>query len=118
MGQWIAGPLKLIRLLQFIHYAQHLDFETEYLGGIRYRIVTFKLQNFLKFQQKSNNQYQLTQAKLFFDEIQTGILLKSFSDKYFQSLVAVPLVKFEKVQKFLITKVVLLSLPLFTTGFF
>lgn len=100
-----SDPLKLIRLLQFINYAQQLDFETEYLGEIRYRVVTFRLQNFLKFQQKSNNQYQLTQTKLFFDEIQTGILLRSFSDKYFQSLVAVPLVKFEKAQKFLIAKV-------------
>jgi hypothetical protein len=37
-------------------------------------------------------------------ELQTGILLTSFSDTHFQSLVAVPLVKFTKSQKFWIAQ--------------
>ena len=70
-----------------------------------YRVVGFRLQDFLRFQNKLNNQYQLRKVKEFFEQVQTGILLTSFSDKYFQSLVAIPLVKFEKIQKFWIGRV-------------
>jgi hypothetical protein len=68
-------------LLQFLNYAQDLDFEIKYIDQISYRVVAFRFQDFLQFQNKSNNQYQL--RKEFFEEVQTGILLTSFSDKYF-----------------------------------
>ena len=38
-----------VMLLQFLTYAQHLDFEIESLGGIPYRQVTFKVRDFLEF---------------------------------------------------------------------
>jgi hypothetical protein len=38
-------------------------------------------------------------------ELQTGILLTSFSDIHFQSLAAVPLVSFTKIQKFWVGRV-------------
>lgn len=40
---------------------------------------------------------QIKYGKKMFKEIQTGILLTSFSDSYFQRLVAIPLVKFHKI---------------------
>ena len=67
--------------------------------------MNFRLQDFLQIQQKSKNQYQLEKVKNFLKKLQTGILITSFSDTYFQSLVAVPLVRFQKVQKFLIGRV-------------
>ena len=48
---------------------------------------------------------QLKKVKEFFEEVKTGILLTSFSDNYFQSLVAIPLVKFHKIQKFWVGRV-------------
>ena len=39
-----------VMLLQFLTYAQHLHFEIECLGGIPYRQVTFKVRDFLEFQ--------------------------------------------------------------------
>jgi len=92
---------KFVMLIQFLNYAQHLDFEIKYIDQISYRVV----QDFLRFQNKYNNQYQLTKVKEFFEEVQTGILLTSFSDNYFQSLVAIPLVKFQKIQKFWVGRV-------------
>ena len=56
-------------LLQFLTYAQHLDFEIESLGEISYRQVTFKVRDFLEFQNstiKSTNHYQLEKIKSFF----------------------------------------------------
>ena len=91
---------KFVRLIQFLNYAQHLDFEIKYLDTISYRVVGFRFQDFLRFQNKYNNQYQLRKVKEFFEEVQTGILLPSFRDNYFQSFVAILLVKFHKIQKF------------------
>jgi hypothetical protein len=69
-------------------------------------VVTFQLQDFLRFRNQTNyNNYQLTKTKRFFDELQKGILIQSFSDRYFQSLVAIPRVEFEKIDKFIIGKV-------------
>jgi Resolvase, N terminal domain len=96
---------KFVMLIQFLNYVQHLDFEIKSIDQISYRVVGFRLQDFLRFQNKYNNQYQLRKVKQFFEEVQTGILLTSFSDKYFQSLVAIPLVKFHKIQKFWVGRV-------------
>ena len=52
-------------LFQFLTYAQHLDFEIECLGGISYRQVTFKVRDFLEFQNptvKFTNHYQLEKS--------------------------------------------------------
>jgi len=91
-----------VSLIQFLNYAQHLDFEIQYLYGIPYRRVIFKLRDFLKFQDpmiKSTNHYQLEKIKKFFKKLQKGAFLTSFSDTSFQSLVAMPQVKLEKCSK-------------------
>ena len=36
-----------VSLIQFLNYAQHLDFEIDYLGSIAYRNVTFQLLSLL-----------------------------------------------------------------------
>jgi hypothetical protein len=99
-----------INLIQFLNYAQNLDYEIEYLGSIGYRKVVFKLRHFLQFQDpsvKSTNRYRLGKIKEFFQQFQAGLHVTSFSDSRFQSLVLVPQVQFEKCskQKFLIAKV-------------
>jgi len=89
-------------LLQFLTYAQHLHFEIQSLGGIPYRQVTFKVRDFLEFQNptvKSTNHYQLEKIKKFLQQLQTGVFLTSFDDTHFQSLVAIPQVKLEKSPK-------------------
>jgi hypothetical protein len=91
-----------VMLLQFLNYAQQLDYENEWLGGISYRQVTFKVRDFLEFQNptvKSTNHYQLEKTKQFLQQLQTGVFLTSFDDIYFQSLVAVPQIKLEKSPK-------------------
>jgi len=104
----LVDSRSFLALIQFLNYVQNLYFEIKYIDQIPYRVVVFRLQDFLQFQNKSNNQYQLVKVKNFFKELQTGILLTSFSDIHFihfQSLVAVPLVKFTKFQKFWVGRV-------------
>lgn len=106
-----SDPKKFITFLQFLNYVQSGDYEIKELENISYRVVTFRLQDFLTFQNKDyqNNRYQLKKLKHFFEELQSGILLTSFSDNYFQSLVAVPFVRFDKIQKFWVGKVWLVN---------
>lgn len=106
-----SDPKTFITFLQFLNYAQSLNYEIKELENISYRVVAFRLQDFLGFQNKGNpnNPYQLKKLKHFFEELQSGIILTSFSDNYFQSLVAVPYVRFEKIQKFWVGKVWLLN---------
>lgn len=101
----LADSRNFVTLIQFLNYVQNLDFEIKYIDQIPYRVVVFRLQDFLQLQNKSNNQYQLVKVKHFLKELQTGILLTSFSDIHFQSLVAVPLLKFTKFQKFWVGRV-------------
>jgi hypothetical protein len=66
---------KFVSFIQFLNYAQQLDFEIEYLGSVAYRKVTFQLRNFLEFQDpnvKLTNQYCLDKIKEFFQQLQYG----------------------------------------------
>ena len=101
----LADTRTFVMLIQFLNYARNLDFQIKHIDQILYRVVGFRLQDFLQVQNKSKNQYQLVKVKKFLKVLQTGILLTSFSDTYFQSLVTVPLVRFHKYQKFWIGKV-------------
>ena len=96
---------KFCTLLQFLVYAQTLNYKIDSLGTTSYRLVQFRVQDFLKYTKLSSNYYQLKKLIEFFDELQTGILITSFSDIHFQSLIAVPLVNFTKVQKFWVGRV-------------
>jgi hypothetical protein len=106
----VMDPRNFVSLIQFLNYAQDLDFEIEYLGSTAYRKVVFPIRDFLQFQDfslKPTNRYRLTKIKEFFQHLQTGLYLTSFSDTRFQSLILVPKIQFEKcpTQKFLIAKV-------------
>jgi hypothetical protein len=62
----VMDTKKFVSLIQFLNYAQELDFEIEYLGPVAYRKVTFQLRNFLEFQDptvKPTNQYRLDKIK-------------------------------------------------------
>lgn len=122
-----------LSLIQFLNYAQDLDFEhnlkIEYLGEIPYRQVIFKLRDFLKFQNpniKDTNNYQLGKIKKFFKKLQTEGFVTSFSDNHFRSLVLIPQVKLDKCpkQKFWIGRVWLVeelfyyNYPFFLPKFF
>ena len=68
-------------LLQFLNYAQNLDYQRGALGSTTYRQVIFQVKDFLEYQKKSNNYYQLKKLIEFFDELQANSLIKFFSDK-------------------------------------
>ena len=48
------------------------------------------MKDFLEYQKKSNNYYQLKKLTEFFDELQTNSLIKFSNDKEYRSLVTIP----------------------------
>jgi hypothetical protein len=91
-----------LNLLQFLTYAQTLDFEIEYLGEIAYRKVIFPVRDFLKFQNPTSQEItpdQLDKIKQFFQKLQTGTYVTSFLNTYFQSLILVPQLKLLKCRR-------------------
>lgn len=80
-------------LLQFLGYVQELSYQTDYLGDIQYRLVTFPVKNFLQYKNESNNHYQMKKILQFFDELQTNSLIQYFTDNYYRSLITIPDVK-------------------------
>ena len=52
----LVDSRSFLALIQFLNYVQNLDFEIKYIDQSPYRVVVFRLQDFLQFQNKSNNQ--------------------------------------------------------------
>lgn len=89
---------RIIQFLKFLIYVRDLEYHSEFLGDIRYRCVTFKLNHFLEFLYGPNDrsEYQLKKLRDFCYEIQKKFFVRSFSDIHFQSLKAVPQVEVYK----------------------
>ena len=89
-------PYKFCTLLQFLVYAQTLNYKIDSLGTTSYRLVQFRVQDFLKYRKLSSNYYQLKKLIEFFDELQTNSLIKFFSNQKYRSLVTIPEVNLQK----------------------
>ena len=89
-------PYKFCTLLQFLVYAQTLNYKIDSLGNTSYRLVQFRVQDFLKHTKLSSNYYQLKKLIEFFDELQTNSLIKFFSNQKYRSLVTIPEVNLQK----------------------
>jgi len=87
---------KFFTLLQFLGYAQNLDYDVGFLGSTYYRRVRFRIHDFLKYKKVSDNFYQLKKLVIFFYELQTNSLIQFFSDTHFRSLVTIPEVNLDK----------------------
>ena len=90
------NPYKFCTLLQFLVYAQTLNYKSDSLGTTSYRLVQFRVQDFLKYTKLSSNHYQLKKLIEFFDELQTNSLIKFFSNQKYRSLVTILEVNLKK----------------------
>ena len=91
-----TDPYKFCTLLQFLVYAQTLNYKIDSLGTTSYRLVQFRVQDFLKYTKLSSNYHQLKKLIEFFDELQTNSLIKFFSNQKYRSLVTIPEVNLQK----------------------
>ena len=89
-------PYKFCTLLQFLIYVQTLNYKIDSLGNTSYRLVQFRVQDFLKYTKLSSNYYQLKKLIQFFEELQTNSFIKVFSNQKYRSLVTIPAVSMQK----------------------
>ena len=95
----------LIQFIFFLAYIRKLTHETEYLGSTHYRCISFKVTDFLQFQNDSYSYYKLKELKNFLYDLQTNLIIQKFSDTYFQSLVSVPKVEIFKEKRSVMAKI-------------
>lgn len=104
----IEDQKKVVQFLKFLVYAKDLDYVTHSLGSTRYRCVSFRFQDFLKFQEPNSgviSYYRVKKLKEFWKELQTDFLLSMFRDYTFQKLISIPKVEFWKEHRHWMAKV-------------
>jgi hypothetical protein len=104
------NPKNLIQFIQFLNYAQNLDYTIADWDGVSYRKVTFIVRDFITYQNptiSSKNRYQLQKTKEFFRDLLTGAIIDSFQNDCFRTLIAIPRIEYEicSKQKYLIANV-------------
>lgn len=100
----------LIQFIQFLNYAQNLDYTIANWDGVYYRKVTFIVRDFITYQNStisSTNRYKLKKIKEFFRDLLTGAVIDSFQSDSFRTLIAIPRIEYEicPKQKYLIANV-------------
>lgn len=84
--------------LQFLVYAQKLDYKTDSLGSTSYRRVSFEVKDFLTYINLSPSYYNLKNLVEFFDNLQYNSLIKFFTNNFYRSLVTIPKVTLYKAK--------------------
>lgn len=94
--QSITDREQFFTLLQFLAYAQNLEYNVDYLGSTPFRQVSVIVKDFITYKKVSNNYYQLKKMVDFFDNLQKNLLIKFFSSHEYRSLVVIPEVKLKR----------------------
>lgn len=87
-----------MNFLQFLVFVQNLDYEERSLIS-SYRIIQFKITDFLRFQNptsRSTNHYQVKKLVEFFEKFQQNLFIKFFSNISYRSIVIMPEVFLDK----------------------
>jgi len=94
------NPKNLIQFIQFLNYAQNLDYTISHWDGVSYRKVTFIVRDFITYQNptiSSKNRYQLQKTKEFFRDLLTGAIIDSFQNVSFVTLLKLVRFHFLKI---------------------
>lgn len=96
-------PKKFIMFLKFLKFTTSLDYETEIFDGDSYRIIIFRVKDFLDVSHShynsQNEYYKMQKIKDFLRDLQQNLLVKCFTDDYFKSLVTIPKLELYKCKK-------------------
>jgi len=96
-------PKKFIMFLKFLKFTTSLDYKTEIFDGDSYRILIFRVKDFLdvshSYYNSQNEYYKMQKTKDFLQDLQQNLFVKCFTDDYFKSLVTVPKLEVYKCKK-------------------
>lgn len=96
-------PKKFLMFLKFLKFITSLDYKTEIFDGDSYRILIFRVKDFLdvshSYYNSQNEYYKMQKTKDFLQDLQQNLFVKCFTDDYFKSLVTVPKLEVYKCKK-------------------
>lgn len=96
-------PKKFIMFLKFLKFTASLDYKTEIFDGDSYRIIIFRVKDFLdvshSYYNSQNEYYKMQKTRDFFRDLQQNLFMRCFTDDYFKSLVTIPKIELYKCKK-------------------
>lgn len=89
--------------LKFLKFTASLDYKTEIFDGDSYRIIIFRVKDFLdvshSYYNSQNEYYKMQKTRDFFRDLQQNLFMRCFTDDYFKSLVTIPKIELYKCKK-------------------
>lgn len=101
----MIDPKKFIMFLKFLKFITSLDYKTEIFDGDSYRIILFRVKDFLDVSHSHYNSqdeyYKMQKTRDFLRYLQQNLFISCFcfTDDYFQSLVTIPKLEVYKCKK-------------------
>lgn len=96
-------PKKFIMFLKFIKFTMSLDYKTQIFDGDFYRIIIFRVKDFLDVSHSHYNSqdeyYKMQKTRDFLRDLQQNLFIRCFTDNYFKSLVTIPKLEVYKCKK-------------------
>ena len=96
-------PKKFIMFLKFLKFSSSLDYKTEIFDGDSYRVVIFRVKDFLDISHSCYNSqddyYKMQKTRDFLRGLQQNFFISCFTDNYFKSLVTIPKLELYKCNK-------------------
>ena len=89
--------------LKFLKFSSCLDYKTEIFDGDLYRVVIFRVKDFLEVSHShyssQDEYYKMQKTRDFLRDLQQNLFISSFTDNYFKSLVTIPKLQLYKCKK-------------------
>ena len=96
-------PKKFIMFLKFLKFSSNLDYKTEIFDGDSYRLVIFRVKDFLDISHSCYNSqdeyYKMQKTRDFLRGLQQNLFITCFNEDYFKSLVTIPKLELYKCKK-------------------
>jgi hypothetical protein len=96
-------PKKFLMFLKFLKFTTSLDYKTEIFDGDSYRIIIFRVKNFLDVSHSHYNSqdeyYKMQKTRDFLRDLQQNLFISCFTDSYFKSIVTIPKLELYKCKK-------------------
>jgi len=81
-------PKKFLMFLEFLKFTKSLHYKTEIFDGDYYRIIIFRVKDFLdvshSYYNSQNEYYKIQKTKDFLQDLQQNLFVKCFTDDYFK----------------------------------
>nr|WAK84823.1 hypothetical protein [Amicula sp. isolate GU52X-4 cfCalB7] len=103
--------MTFIHFLKLLQFTLNLTSTVNWLGNSGFRKYVFEIRDFVNFERSSDkpvNNYQLTNVHKFLQDLETlqqELILRTFTDKEFRRIAAIPKMSDKKVERTWVTRI-------------